>query len=176
MPAGAAMPVPVTVVGRLTDAGAVSLVGAAGDFLGAAGLEPLRVIPILGGLGAALCRGRIDGGGIALDPLILGSQQALAYVMLLGFVALALLAPVKRPAGPLRLATRGSGRLLAGAGSAAGLSMMYRALRLGKVGVVAPIASTEGAHRGGDLDRARRAGRRPASPSAWWSWPAASCS
>ncbi len=32
VPAGAAMPVPVTVVGRLTDAGAVSLVGAAGDF------------------------------------------------------------------------------------------------------------------------------------------------
>jgi thiamine-monophosphate kinase len=31
VPAGAAMPVPVTVVGRLTDGGAVSLVGAAGD-------------------------------------------------------------------------------------------------------------------------------------------------
>ena len=35
--------------------------------------------------------------------------------------------------------------VLAGAGSAVGLSLMYRALRLGKVGVVAPIASTEGA-------------------------------
>ena len=35
--------------------------------------------------------------------------------------------------------------VLAGAGSAAGLSLMYRALRGGKVGVVAPIASTEGA-------------------------------
>ena len=37
------------------------------------------------------------------------------------------------------------GLLPMNAGSAAGLSMMYRALRLGKVGVVAPIASTEGA-------------------------------
>jgi drug/metabolite transporter (DMT)-like permease len=35
--------------------------------------------------------------------------------------------------------------IVAGIGSVAGLSMMYRALRIGKVGVVAPIASTEGA-------------------------------
>jgi uncharacterized membrane protein len=35
--------------------------------------------------------------------------------------------------------------VLGGVGSAGGLSMLYRALRAGKVGVVAPIASTEGA-------------------------------
>ena len=45
----------------------------------------------------------------------------------------------------MRGRTRGRGRCWPGAGSAAGLSLMYRALRGGKVGVVAPIASTEGA-------------------------------
>ena len=35
--------------------------------------------------------------------------------------------------------------VLAGAGSSLGLLLMYRGLRIGKVGVVAPITSTEGA-------------------------------
>jgi drug/metabolite transporter (DMT)-like permease len=101
------------------------------------------VIPILGGLGAALCWGASTVVA-SRSTRILGSQQALAYVMLLGFAALALLVPVNgvpAHAGGHPWAWA----LLAGAGSAAGLSMMYRALRLGKVGVVAPIASTEGA-------------------------------
>jgi drug/metabolite transporter (DMT)-like permease len=101
------------------------------------------VIPILGGLGAALCWGASTVVA-SRSTRILGSQQALAYVMLLGFAALVLLAPVNglpAHAGSHPWAWA----LLAGAGSAAGLSMMYRALRLGKVGVVAPIASTEGA-------------------------------
>jgi drug/metabolite transporter (DMT)-like permease len=101
------------------------------------------VIPILGGLGAALCWGASTVVA-SRSTRILGSQQALAYVMLLGFGALVLLAPVNglpAHAGSHPWAWA----LLAGAGSAAGLSMMYRALRLGKVGVVAPIASTEGA-------------------------------
>ena len=101
------------------------------------------MIPILGGLGAALCWGASTVVA-SRSTRILGSQQALAYVMLLGFAALALLAPVNgvpAHAGGHPWAWA----LLAGAGSAAGLSMMYRALRLGKVGVVAPIASTEGA-------------------------------
>ena len=101
------------------------------------------MIPILGGLGAALCWGASTVVA-SRSTRILGSQQALAYVMLLGFVALALLAPVSGlPAHSGSHAWEWA--LLAGAGSAAGLSMMYRALRLGKVGVVAPIASTEGA-------------------------------
>lgn len=101
------------------------------------------MIGILGGLGAALSWGASTVVA-SRSTRILGSQQALAYVMLLGLGALAIAAPASGfPHGagshPWEWA------ILAGAGSAAGLSMMYRALRLGKVGVVAPIASTEGA-------------------------------
>jgi drug/metabolite transporter (DMT)-like permease len=101
------------------------------------------VIAILGGLGAA-CSWGLSTVVASRSTRILGSQQALAYVMLLGLVALGI-------AAPLSGVPHGAGvhpwawAAVAGAGSAAGLSMMYRALRLGKVGVVAPIASTEGA-------------------------------
>lgn len=101
------------------------------------------MIGILGGLTAALCWG-LSTVVASRSTRILGSQQALAYVMLLGLVALLVAAPVAglpTQAGPRSYAWA----VLAGAGSTAGLSMMYRALRLGKVGVVAPIASTEGA-------------------------------
>jgi drug/metabolite transporter (DMT)-like permease len=101
------------------------------------------VIPILGGLGAALCWGASTVVASRSTRLI-GSQQALAYVMLLGFVALAALAPLS--GWPAHAGTHAwAWAVLAGFGSAAGLSVMYRALRAGKVGVVAPIASTEGA-------------------------------
>jgi drug/metabolite transporter (DMT)-like permease len=101
------------------------------------------VIPILGGLGAAFSWG-LSTVVASRSTRMIGSQQALAYVMLLGLGALAVLAPASGFPGDA------TGRawawaVLGGIGSAAGLSMMYRALRLGKVGVVAPIASTEGA-------------------------------
>jgi drug/metabolite transporter (DMT)-like permease len=101
------------------------------------------VIPILGGLGAALSWG-FSTVVASRSTRLIGSQQALAYVMLLGLGGLVVLAPASgypshAPGHAWAWAA------LAGAGSAAGLSMMYRALRLGKVGVVAPIASTEGA-------------------------------
>lgn len=101
------------------------------------------MIGILGGLGAALSWG-LSTVVASRSTRILGSQQALAYVMLLGLGALAIAAPASgfpHGAGPHPW----EWAVLAGAGSAAGLSMMYRALRLGKVGIVAPIASTEGA-------------------------------
>jgi len=101
------------------------------------------VIGILGGLTAALCWG-LSTVVASRSTRILGSQQALAYVMLLGLVALLVVTPatgLPAHAGPRSYAWA----VLAGVGSTAGLSMMYRALRLGKVGVVAPIASTEGA-------------------------------
>jgi drug/metabolite transporter (DMT)-like permease len=101
------------------------------------------VIPILGGLGAAFSWG-LSTVVASRSTRLLGSQQALAYVMLLGLGALAVLAPASGyPAHASGHAWAWAA--LAGAGSAAGLSMMYRALRLGKVGVVAPVASTEGA-------------------------------
>ena len=101
------------------------------------------MIAILGGLGAAVSWG-LSTVVASRSTRMIGSQQALAYVMLLGLGALAVLAPAS---GLPQHATGGAWAwaVLAGAGSAAGLSMMYRAVHLGKVGVVAPIASTEGA-------------------------------
>ena len=95
-------------------------------------LGSLRVIPILGGLGAALCWG-LSTVVASRSTRLIGSQQALAYVMLLGFIALGLLIPlIGLPAHAG--ADCWGWAVLAGAGSAAGLSMMYRALRAGKVG------------------------------------------
>jgi drug/metabolite transporter (DMT)-like permease len=101
------------------------------------------VIPILGGLGAAISWG-LSTVVASRSTRMIGSQQALAYVMLLGLGALAVLAPAS--GFPQHATDRAwAWAVLGGIGSAAGLSMMYRALRLGKVGVVAPVASTEGA-------------------------------
>lgn len=101
------------------------------------------MIPILGGLGAAAMWG---GSTLAASrsTKLIGTRQALAYVMLFGLLATVVLAAdsgLPQHAGPGSLAWA----VVAGAASATGLSMMYRALRHGKVGVVAPIASTEGA-------------------------------
>ncbi len=101
------------------------------------------MIPILGGLGAAVSWG-LSTVVASRSTRLLGSQQALAYVMLLGLAALAVLAPASGyPAHASGDAWAWA--VLAGVGSAAGLSLLYQALRVGKVGVVAPIASTEGA-------------------------------
>ena len=101
------------------------------------------MIAILGGLGAAfawaagtLCSAR--------SSRLIGAASVLAWVMLVGLVAnLAVVAAGPRP-GPLSgadvalLATAGVGNVL-------GLFLAYTALRSGKVGLVAPIVSTEGA-------------------------------
>src|SRR5439155_5153482 len=73
------------------------------------------------------------------------SQQALAYVMAVGLsVSLPLAVAIDGTPGSW------TGRswawaIVGGLASTGGLSMMYRALAIGKVGVVSPIASTEGA-------------------------------
>jgi drug/metabolite transporter (DMT)-like permease len=98
---------------------------------------------ILGGLGAALawavtllCTARAT--------RMIGSASVLAWVMLTGFcivVPWALLEGV--PAGLDRRSA--SWLLLAGVGNILGLLLAYTALREGKVGIVGPIISTEGA-------------------------------
>jgi len=100
------------------------------------------LIAILGGLGAAvawatttLCSARAS--------RTIGAVQTLAWVMLVGLV----------PAGIAVLAASGSSPhgssigwlAAAGFGNVAGLGLVYASVRRGKVGVVAPIASTEGA-------------------------------
>src|SRR5207249_3650178 len=97
---------------------------------------------------------------------ILGSQQALAWVMLMGFGVTIAAAPF---AGwPRDVSAAGLGwALAAGLGSMLGLSMMYRALRIGKVGVGAPVAAAAraraldgGVLRARGADRVRRVHRR----------------
>ncbi|HSD03168.1 MAG TPA: DMT family transporter [Gaiellales bacterium] len=101
------------------------------------------MIPVLAGLTAAVMWG-LSTVVASRSTKAIGSQGALAWVMLIGFgMTLALTPLADVPHG-----VSGSGwawAVTAGFGSAFGLSLMYRALRIGKVGVVAPIASTEGA-------------------------------
>jgi drug/metabolite transporter (DMT)-like permease len=101
------------------------------------------VIGVVGGLLAAILWGTSTVVASRSTRMI-GSQQALGYVMLTGLVLCIVAAPLVE--GVPDVGRHGAGwALLAGAASVFGLSMLYRALRIGKVGVVAPIASTEGA-------------------------------
>jgi drug/metabolite transporter (DMT)-like permease len=101
------------------------------------------VLAILGGLGAALAWGAATLCSSRSTRLI-GASPVLAWVMLVGLVAVAPFA-VLGP-GPGRLSGGDVAWLVVGGvGNAGGLLIEYTGLRLGKVGVVAPIASTEGA-------------------------------
>jgi drug/metabolite transporter (DMT)-like permease len=100
------------------------------------------MVAILGGLGAALafasstlCSSR--------SSRLIGAASALAWVALVGLV-------VSLPAamfadGPELDAAAVALLGLAGVGNAAGLLLTYLALRSGKIGIVAPIVSAEGA-------------------------------
>jgi drug/metabolite transporter (DMT)-like permease len=100
------------------------------------------VIAILGGLGAALAWATTTLCSTRASRTI-GALPTLGWVMLVGLVPTipaVLLAGGTAPQG-------GSwGWLVAsGCGNVAGLGLVYAGVRRGKVGVVAPIASTEGA-------------------------------
>jgi len=101
------------------------------------------MLAILGGLGAAtmwtvttICSSR--------SSRVIGVGSTLAWVMLVG---LAITVPFVIASGvPADLDGAAVGRLVvAGGGNVLGLLLEYRAFRLGKVGVVSSIASTEGA-------------------------------
>jgi drug/metabolite transporter (DMT)-like permease len=101
------------------------------------------VIAVLGGLGAAaawagatLCSSR--------SARLIGAPSVLAWVMIVGLVTV--LGPTVAQGRPPGL-NSGAWPWLAvsGAGNVAGLLLSYGALRAGKVGIVAPITSTEGA-------------------------------
>ena len=98
---------------------------------------------ILGGLGAAvawavtlLCTSRAT--------RMIGSGSVLAWVMLTGFC---IVVPWGSVVGIPNDLDRGSAAwlLIAGFGNILGLFLVYTALREGKVGIVGPIVSTEGA-------------------------------
>jgi drug/metabolite transporter (DMT)-like permease len=98
---------------------------------------------ILGGLGAAvlwatatLCSSR--------SSRILGSRVVLAWIMIVG-VAVGLPVAVASPAPATVAPSTIALLLLAGSCYVVGLQLTYAALRVGKVSIVAPIVSTEGA-------------------------------
>lgn len=101
------------------------------------------MIAILAGLGAALCwaTGTLCA---AQASRRIGALSVLCWVMLIG---LAITAPVAAIAGiPRGLHGRELAWIaVAGAGNAAGLLLAYEGMRRGKVSIVAPISSTEGA-------------------------------
>lgn len=101
------------------------------------------MIAILGGLGAAVCWA-IGTLSAAHASRLLGARMVLAWVMLVGFV---ITAPLTAAAGwPHGLGGAQVGWLaLSGAGNVGGLLCAYDALRIGRVSLVAPITSTEGA-------------------------------
>jgi drug/metabolite transporter (DMT)-like permease len=101
------------------------------------------MVAILGGLGAALMWATTTLSSSRASRLV-GATPVLAWVMLVGFVCVA---PVAAWQGvPDALGAREAVYLLvAGAGNLIGLMLTYVAYRIGKVGIIAPIASTEGA-------------------------------
>ncbi len=98
-------------------------------------------IAIIGGLGAAACW-TVTTMSSAEASRLIGARLTLAWVMTIGLV---LVAPFVLTE-PVSLDPRSAFWLfLVGAGNVAGLLLEYVGLRLGRVGVVAPIASAEGA-------------------------------
>ena len=101
------------------------------------------MIAIVAGLGAALCWAAATLCAARASRLV-GSPSVLAWVMLVG---LAITAPFAVASGIPR-DLRGTELVwivLAGAGNVSGLLLAYEAMRRGKVSIVAPISSTEGA-------------------------------
>jgi drug/metabolite transporter (DMT)-like permease len=101
------------------------------------------LIALLGGLGAALAWGAGTFCS-ARSSRSIGAWSVVAWVMFFGLVAnLAVIAAGPRPGahGAADIAWM----LVSGLGNAVGLLLEYTALKRGKVGIVTPVASTEGA-------------------------------
>jgi len=101
------------------------------------------VIAILGGLGAAVMWASANLISSRSSRLI-GASSTLAWMMLVGLVMATPLALASGPLPPLTpaLSVWAAG---SGLGTVIGLLFFYRGLRIGKVGVVAALGSTEGA-------------------------------
>jgi len=101
------------------------------------------MIAVLGGLGAAAAWAVTMLTASRASPRI-GSWSTLAWVMLVGLVLVGPVALAQgRPAGLDGGAL--TWLLVSGVGNVAGLLIVYTALKIGKVGLVGPITSSEGA-------------------------------
>jgi drug/metabolite transporter (DMT)-like permease len=101
------------------------------------------VISIVAGLGAALCwaTGTLCA---AEASRRIGALSVLAWVMVIGLTVTAPIAVVSGVPRGLH-GVEVTWFVLAGAGNVAGLLLAYEGMRRGKVSIVAPISSTEGA-------------------------------
>jgi drug/metabolite transporter (DMT)-like permease len=101
------------------------------------------MLAIVGGLGAALVFATVTLCNSRSSRMI-GPSHLLAWVMLIG---LAIVAPLVALEGvPDGLdAESGTWLAVAGVGNVVGLLLAYAALRVGKVGIVAPVIATQGA-------------------------------
>lgn len=96
---------------------------------------------VIGGLGAAVIWA-IGSVGASRAAREVGPLLTLAWVMLVGLVLMGAILPFSRT--PSLSATNVTWLVLGGAGNVGGLLLMYRALRIGRMGVVMPIVTTEG--------------------------------
>jgi drug/metabolite transporter (DMT)-like permease len=101
------------------------------------------VLAIVGGLGAAICWAASSMGSARAARLI-GSWATLGWVMLIG-TAIAVPATILGGAGAELTPNALTLLAVSGAGNIVGLLLAYTAFRRGKVAVIAPIISTEGA-------------------------------
>jgi drug/metabolite transporter (DMT)-like permease len=101
------------------------------------------MIAILGGLGAAILWASANLASSRSSRMI-GATSTVAWMMLIGLVVTT---PLAAASGPVPEITPRLAVWLgaSGIGSVIGLLLVYRGLRLGKIGVVLAIASTEGA-------------------------------
>ena len=102
-----------------------------------------RVTAILGGLAAAALWGAATLAS-SRSSRMLGSRVVLAWVMVVGCIVGVPLALLDAPAAPVQPATAAL-LLVAGVCYVAGLGLVYAALQIGKVSIVAPVVATEGA-------------------------------
>ena len=103
------------------------------------------MIALLGGLGAALAWGTGTFFS-ARSSRSIGAWSVVAWVMLFGLGANLVVIAVGPSLSPGSLSTTDIGwMLVSGLGNVVGLILEYTALRRGKVGVVTPVTSTEGA-------------------------------
>lgn len=100
------------------------------------------MIAVVGGLGAA-CAWATTTICATRAARLIAPTSVLAWVMLTGLVVTLPWAAAQ--GNPHVDATSTGWLVLAGAGNCVGLLLVYSAVRIGKVGVVAPIVSTEGA-------------------------------
>jgi drug/metabolite transporter (DMT)-like permease len=101
------------------------------------------MLAVLGGLGAALAFATTTLCNARAAPMI-GAGPLLGWVMLIGLLLVAPVVALRDVPDDLD-AEAVRWLALAGAGNVVGLFLAYRALTLGKVGIVAPLISTEGA-------------------------------